>query len=235
MKMNCANLMKLILAAATVVSASAFASGEPVKTEAKAEARTPTYAERLDRGKQIAGAVCVACHGLDGYSPISANPNIGGMPPEYIAKQLEYFKSGKRVNAIMQGMSANLSPDDMKALGTYYFAQRGKTAAIARKQAVAEHGQKIYRVGIPQAKVPACAGCHGGTGAGIPALFPKLAGQWPEYSLSQLRAYASGERKNPQMNTITSRMNDSDLAAVAEYIAGMRLNSAINIKSASAN
>jgi len=224
----------LIGAVATVVSVSAFASTQPAKSEAKAAAGTPSYAERLDRGKQIVGTVCVACHGLDGYSPISANPNISGMPPEYIAKQLEYFKSGKRANAIMQGMTANLSPDDMKSLGIYYFSQRGKTAAIARDQSIAERGQKIYRVGIPEAKVPACAGCHGGMGAGIPALYPKLAGQWPEYSIAQLKAYATGGRKNVQMNTITSRMKDGDFVAVAEYMAGMRLNSAANIKSASA-
>lgn len=186
------------------------------------KAKAPTYAERIERGKQIASAVCIACHGVDGYSPISANPNIAGMPAEYTAKQLELFKSGKRVNAIMQGMAANLTPEDMRALGDYYYAQRGKSQAAARDQKVAERGQQIYRAGIPQAKVPACAGCHGATGAGIPSLYPKLAGQWPEYTLHELQQYASGGRKNAQMNAIASRMSERDLIAVSEYVAGMR-------------
>jgi cytochrome c553 len=207
--------------AITLMNVSANAN-EPAKSDAAAPTKAPTHAERLERGKQIASAVCLACHGLDGYSPISANPNIAGMPSEYIAKQLELYKSGKRVNAIMQGMAANLTPDDMKALGTYYFTQRGKTLAVARDKALAERGQQIWRVGIAEAKVPSCAGCHGGNGAGIPALYPKLAGQWPEYTLHELREYATGERKNTQMNAIASRMKDSDLIAVAEYIAGMR-------------
>ncbi len=232
MKMNCVILIKMLAVVTTMGSAFVYASTDAAKPAAKASTPAPTYAERLDRGKQIAGAVCVACHGLDGYSPISANPNIAGMPGEYIAKQLELYQSGKRTNAIMQGMAANLSADDMKAVGSYYYAQRGKTSAVARNQAVATRGQTIYRVGIPTANVPACSGCHGGMGAGIPALYPKVAGQWPEYSAAQLRAYASGERKNTQMNAITSRMKDSDLIAVAEYMAGMRIEVAVKAKQA---
>ena len=219
--------MKIIrtLATATTTAIIALAAVTASAADAPAAApaaKEPSYTERMERGKQIAGAVCVACHGLDGYSPIPANPNIAGMPTEYIAKQLDLYKTGKRQNAIMQGMAANLTPADMKAVGTYYFSQRGKTAAVARDKALAERGQKIYRVGVPEAKVPACAGCHGGTGSGIPALYPKLAGQWPEYTLHELQSYASGERKNAQMNAIASRMKPADLVAVAEYIAGMR-------------
>ncbi len=205
------------------VSVAANAATEPAgaKSEA-AKPAAPTYAERLERGKQVAGSVCVACHGADGYSPIPTNPNLAGMPAEYIAKQLEHFKSGTRVNAIMQGMAAGLTPEDMKAVGDFYYAQRGKTQAVARDQKKAERGQLIYRVGIAEAKVPACASCHGGTGAGIPAIYPKLQGQWPDYTLAQLKAYASGERKNLQMNAIASRLKESDLVALSEYIAGMR-------------
>lgn len=219
--------MKIIWTLTTAViivlaASSAVTIANAADAPAAATTKEPSYADRIERGKQIAGAVCVACHGLDGYSPIPANPNIAGMPAEYIAKQLALYKTGKRQNAIMQGMVANLTPADMNALGTYYFSQRGKTAAVARDKALAERGQKIYRVGVPEAKVPACAGCHGSTGAGIPALYPKLAGQWQDYTLHELQEYASGERKNAQMNTIASRMKPADLVAVAEYIAGMR-------------
>lgn len=211
--------MKIILA--TLVLAIS-ASGGVAASETATAAPAPNRAEIIARGQQIAGAVCVACHGLDGMSAVPANPNIAGMPPQYIAKQLELFKTGVRKNAIMQGMSANLTPADMKALGEYYFAQQPKYNAVARDKALAERGEKIYRAGIAEAKVPACAGCHGAAGAGIPAIYPRLAGQWPEYTLEELKLYASGERKHPMMNTISARLKDKDMIAVAEYIAGMR-------------
>ena len=122
----------------------------------------------------------------------------------------------------MQGMAATLSAEDMMALGAYYFSQRAKSNAVARDAVLGAKGQKIYRAGIPELNVPACAGCHGGAGAGIPALYPRLAGQWPEYTFSQLKSYMAGTRKNTQMNAITNRMRESDLQAVAEFIAGMR-------------
>ncbi len=219
--------MKRILLAGflSLGAMASFANIDAAKAAEMAKA-TPTKADMMARGQQIAGAVCVACHGLDGMSAVPANPNIAGMPEQYIAKQLELFKSGARKNDIMQGMAANLNAgaqiDDMKALGMYYFAQKAKVNAVARDSALAARGQKIYRAGIPEMKVPACAGCHGGAGAGIPANFPRLAGQWPEYTFDQLKLYASQARKNPQMNAITERMRESDMQAVAEYIAGMR-------------
>jgi cytochrome c553 len=212
-------VMKIILA--TLVLAISASAGVAANEPANA-APAPNRAEIMARGQQIAGAVCVACHGLDGMSVAPTNPNIAGMPPQYIAKQLELFKTGVRKNAIMLGMSTNLSSADMKALGEYYFAQRPKYNAVARDQALAERGEKIYRAGIAEAKVPACAGCHGATGAGIPATYPRLAGQWPEYSLEALKSYATGERKHPMMNTISARLKDKDMIALAEYIAGMR-------------
>jgi cytochrome c553 len=219
--------VSLCMLAALAAPGAAIANA-PAETgsAAKADAKplAPTRAELLARGQQIVGAVCVACHGIDGLSPIPANPNIAGMPSEYIAKQLELFKSGKRVNPVMQGMVANLTPADMQALGVYYFSQRAKSSAVARDKALAERGQKIYRAGAPEAKLPACAGCHGGAGAGIPALYPRLAGQWPEYTLQSLKAYASGARQHPQMTAITARLKESDMRAVAEYVAGMRSN-----------
>jgi cytochrome c553 len=217
--------MKKILAT-IILAVTYFAGSTPTianqPAPKAAAAPEPTKTDLMARGQQIAGAVCVACHGLDGMSPIPNNPNIAGMPPQYIAKQLQHYKEGSRKNAIMAGMAAGLSPADMKALGEYYFAQRPKYNAVARDKALAEKGQKIYRAGIAESKVPACAGCHGGAGAGIPALYPRLAGQWPEYSLAQLKAYASGERKHPMMNTISTRMRDNDILAVSEYLAGMR-------------
>ena len=209
-------LAMIILAVSTAL---AYANTEPAGADSVA---TPSKSDVVARGQQIAGAVCVACHGLDGMSAVSANPNIAGMPSQYIAKQLEHFKSGYRKNATMQGMAANLSTDDMNALGQYYFAQKVKPNAAAHEKILAEAGQKIYRAGIAELKVPACAGCHGGAGAGIPAIYPRLAGQWQEYTLGALKSFSSGERKNAQMQTIAGRMREKDIQAVADYIAGMR-------------
>jgi cytochrome c553 len=215
--------MKKILATLALAASAQLAhANEPAKAPSAAPA--PTRAELLARGQQIAGAVCVACHGLDGMSAVPANPNIAGMPAQYIAKQLEHFKTGVRKNAVMQGMSANLSPADMTALGEYYFSKQPTVNAVSRDKALAERGQKIYRAGIAEAKVPACAGCHGAAGAGIPANYPRLAGQWPDYTYEQLQHYVSGARKHPMMTTVVGRMKDSDLRAVAEYTAGMRSN-----------
>ena len=214
--------MKQILACLAIFGAMNVQANPEAATETKTT--EPSKADVMARGQQIVGAVCVACHGLDGMSAVPANPSIGGMPAQYIAKQLELFKSGERKNPIMQGMAANLTPADMKAVGEYFFSQRPKTMAIARDKDLALKGQKIYRAGIAAAKVPACAGCHGGAGAGIPANYPRLAGQWPDYALAALNNYASGERKHPVMNEIASRLKPAEMQAVAEYLAGMRTN-----------
>lgn len=209
--------MKKILVAALLLAVSTLGIANT-----PAAAPAASKADVMARGQQIASGVCVACHGLNGMSAVSANPNIAGMPAQYIAKQLQLFKEGKRVNAIMTGMSLNLSEADMKALGEYYFSQRPTVNAVARNKELAEKGQKIFRAGIPSANVPACAGCHGGAGAGIPGQYPRLAGQWPEYTLAQLESYATGGRKHAAMTEISSRMREGDRLAVAEYIAGMR-------------
>jgi cytochrome c553 len=174
------------------------------------------------RGQQIATTVCAACHGADGNSLASANPHLAGQGEQYIASQLAAFKAGTRVNAVMQGMAANLTPEDMKAVGAYFATQKLTKPALARDKKLAEEGQQIYRAGIKKVDVPACAGCHGANGSGIPAQYPRLAGQWPEYTLQNLDEYAKGTRKHPIMATITQRLSDRQMKALAEYIAGMR-------------
>ncbi len=214
-----------VLAVLAVTGATQVQANTEAATEAKeTKAAEPSRADVMARGQQIVGAVCLACHGMDGASLLPANPSIGGMPEQYIVKQLEAFKSGARKNPTMQGMVANLAPSDMKAVAAYYFAQKPKTNAVARDKALAEKGQKIYRAGIASAKVPACAGCHGGAGAGIPANYPRLAGQWPEYTFASLNAYAAGERKHPAMSEVANRLKPAEMQALAEYIAGMRGN-----------
>jgi cytochrome c553 len=175
----------------------------------------------LERGKQIATTVCAACHGADGNSPASANPILAGQHADYIAAQLAAFKSGARPSPIMQGMAAGLAPEDMRNVGAYFEMQK-PSPSIARDKDLAMRGGQVWRAGIKSLGVPACAGCHGAAGHGIPAQYPRLAGQYAELSLGWLKAYATGGRPNQVMGPVASRLSENDMRAVAEYIAGLR-------------
>ncbi|HVS26859.1 MAG TPA: c-type cytochrome [Burkholderiales bacterium] len=176
------------------------------------------------KAQPIVNQVCAACHGTDGNSTISANPNLAGQYPEYLTKQLLSFKSGERKSAVMGGMVANLTPEDMKNLGAYFGGKKPKPGMARDKELVAL-GQKIYRGGNAASAVPACAGCHTPNGAGIPSQFPRLSGQHAEYVIAQLRAFKSGERaddNSKMMRAIAVKLTDQEMRAVAEYISGLR-------------
>ena len=183
-------------------------------------------AAKADLAKgQAAAITCAACHGGDGNSAIAINPSLAGQHPEYITKQLMNFKSGERNNAIMKGMVAMLATDeDMKNVAAFYAAQKPRPG-IARDQALVDAGQKIYRGGDVNAGIPACASCHSPSGAGIPAQYPRLAGQMKEYTLAQLKAFKAGERANDNaamMRTIAGRLSDKQMEALAEYVSGLQ-------------
>lgn len=186
-------------------------------------------AQDVAKGQQIAGSVCAACHAADGNSVAATNPKIAAQFPEYLHKQLSDFKAqaGKkpaRESAIMTPMVANLSDADMKGLAAYYSGQKLKPAAAADKD-LAALGQKIWRGGIAASNVPACAGCHGPAGAGIPAQFPRLAGQYQEYLVAQLNGFKGGARANDPnatMRGVAARMTEREIRAVAEYASGLR-------------
>ena len=181
------------------------------------------------KGKVIAETVCVACHGADGNSAISANPILAGQVEEYIAKQLKNFKSadGKpaaRNNPIMAGMAAAVPDEEIPNVAAWFASQKQKPAA-AKDQKLALEGQKIWRQGNFKKGTPACAGCHGPAGAGLPAQYPRLAGQYPEYTELQLKAFRAEERGNDAekvMRTIAAKLSDAEIKAVAEYAAGLR-------------
>jgi len=176
------------------------------------------------KGSTIATTVCVACHGADGNSVITMNPKLAAQHPEYIAKQLKNFKSGERKNAVMSGMVANLTDEDMANLGAYFGSQKANGGA-AKTNGPGSLGEKIYRGGLPGAGVPACASCHGPTGSGIPVHFPRLAGQHAEYTVNQLKTFRAGERANDSaqmMRMIAGKLSDNDIAAVADYIQGLK-------------
>ena len=181
------------------------------------------------KGQGIASQVCAACHAADGNSPAAANPKLAGQFYEYLHKQLVNFKpqSGKKAardNAVMAGMVANLSVADMQNVAAYYASQKLKPAAAKDKE-LAALGQKIYRGGNTATAVAACAGCHGPSGAGIPAQYPRISGQFAEYVEAQLKAFRSGTRSNDpngMMRGVAARMSDREIQAVAEYVAGLR-------------
>jgi cytochrome c553 len=181
------------------------------------------------RGQRIAGQVCAACHGADGNSVAATNPKIAGQFAEYLHKQLADYKpqAGKkpaRDNPIMTPMVANLSEDDIKSLAAYYAGQKLTPAAASDKD-LAALGQKIWRGGIPSSNVPACAGCHGPAGAGIPAQYPRLSGQFAEYIAAQLKAFKEGGRANDpngMMRGVAARLTEREIQAVSQYAAGLR-------------
>jgi cytochrome c553 len=188
---------------------------------AAGEAAAPATKPDLARGQQLASTVCVACHGADGNSTVPANPRLAGQNAGYIATQLAAFKSGARPSPIMQGMAAPLAPEDMQAVAAYFEAQK-PADMFAHDKALAERGQQIWRGGIKSQGVPACAGCHGAAGHGIPTQFPRLAGQYPDLTAGWLKAYAAGTRPHPVMEAVAAKLTENDIKAVAEYAAGLR-------------
>ena len=193
-------------------------------------AQAPAGKPDLERGQKIASEVCLACHGPGGNSVVPANPSIAGQPAEYITLQLAHFKSGLRVNPIMQGMAATLQPDEMKAIGIYYSQQKPNGQA-AKDATLVKAGQKLFRGGDAAAGIPACAACHAPNGAGVAKNYPRLAGQHADYTYAQLKAFKAGERGADKdgkdvngtiMVTVAARMSDAQMKAVAEYASGLR-------------
>ncbi|WEY38480.1 c-type cytochrome [Paraburkholderia sp. SUR17] len=212
----CKSLMVLEFAVAAGLSAVAVQ---------KAVAADQTKPD-LNRGQTIATQVCAACHGADGNSAGGAYPKLAGQHPEYLVKQLHDFKpaEGKpaaRSNPIMAGFAGALSDQDMQNVAAYFAAQAPKPGYAHNASTVAL-GQKIYRGGDAERGVPACAACHGPTGQGIPTQYPRLSGQWSEYIVAQLTAFQQGTRNNNEpMHAVSLRLSDSEIKAVADYIAGL--------------
>jgi cytochrome c553 len=178
----------------------------------------------LAKGQVLVTQVCSACHGADGNSAVPVNPRLAGQVPEYMAKQLASFKENKeRKNPVMFGMALPLSPQDMLNVAAYYGGQKAKEG-VARNKEILPLGQKLYRGGDLSRALPSCASCHGATGAGMPSQYPRLSGQFAEYTELQLKTFRSGERANDPsrvMRSIAEKMSDVEIKAVADYIAGL--------------
>lgn len=192
--------------------------------EEKAPKADPAKGETLytsgDASRNI--LACVSCHGAAGNSTIVQNPKLAAQHAAYISKQLHDFKTPQRNDPVMSGIAKAMTEEDIRNVAAYLDAQASKPGAAKNKDIV-ESGKKIYRAGIPEKNVPACAACHGASGAGIPAQFARLAGQHQDYTVAQLNRFRDGTRKNsPQMLTIAKRMSDEEIKAVADYVAGLK-------------
>ncbi len=172
------------------------------------------------RAKKIVNGVCFLCHGAEGESSSEIFPRLAGQHSEYIAKQLENFKTGKRKSTAMANMVANLAPDEMVALGKY-FEKKSAPAEPVKEEDLAGMGKYIYLHGNKYSGVPACASCHGKDALGT-ATLPRLAGQYAVYLETQLRLFNQRERTNDNavMHSIASKMAPLEMSAVAEYLSG---------------
>ena len=214
-----------LLLAAALGAPAVFAAETPASAPAAAEAahgEKASFKPDVKRGEQISAQVCASCHANDGSRGSPAYPILQGQHPEYIAKQLADFKSGKRKNPIMQGFASALSEDDMKNVAAFYGTKTAKPGFAKSKDTVVR-GEKIYRGGVADRNIPACAACHGPAGSGLPAQYPRIAGQHGDYTKAQLLAFRNGQRANNAVMTgVVAKMNDKEIEAVSDYIAGLR-------------
>jgi cytochrome c553 len=229
---------KFNISALLIVVAGTFVSfihaAEPAKSDAPAMTTSapPPAVIKADatagdtlynNGDPKRGIVsCVGCHGPNGNSGVAAWPKLAAQHTAYTLKQLKNYKDGSRANPVMMGIVATLTDQDMLNLAAYLSKQELKLGVAQNKDTIAL-GQRIYRGGIAEKGIPACSGCHSPNGAGIPAQYPRLGGQWAEYSSAQLIAFRDGIRKNGvQMSTIAAKMSDVEMKAVSDYMAGLR-------------
>lgn len=172
------------------------------------------------RARKIVSGVCFVCHGMEGESSSEDFPRLAGQHAQYIAKQLDNFKTGKRKSSAMAALVANLSPDEMLALGKYFEKQQ-HAPEPPKNRTLAESGRAIYHAGNAGSGVIACATCHGAEAKGTADL-PRLAGQFASYTETQLKLFHKRERNNDNsvMHAIVQRMTPQEMAAVAEYLSG---------------
>lgn len=187
-----------------------------------AEAVAAPAAPDLVKGAASFAAVCAACHSVDGNSLVPDYPKLAQQHPEYLVKQLQEFKSGKRANAIMLGFASTLSEEDMRNISYWVTTQKATPGTAADADLIAT-GQRIFKGGVLERNIPACSGCHGPEAAGIPSQYPRLIGQHSAYAVTQLTTFRSGERNNNvQMSGVAAKLNDREIKAVAEYIASLK-------------
>jgi cytochrome c553 len=196
----------------------------PAVSSFAAEGSAPAAVTKPDlvSGEAKFTALCVACHAADGNSGVPAYPKLSQQHPEYLVKQLREYKSGARKNAIMQGFAAQLSDADMINI-SFWLAEKKIKPGFAKDKDLVVLGERIYRGGVSDRQIAACAGCHNPTGAGNPSQYPRLGGQHADYTAAQLTAFRDGVRTSSlPMTQVAAKLNDREIRALADYIAGLR-------------
>ena len=222
-------------AAKRVAAQPAAPPGAATPAPAPKRAATVTPDPYTD-GSVQAGAskatMCFACHGPNGNSVSPVFPRLAGQNAVYIAEQLHLFHAGIRKNPMMSAMAAGLSDQDIDNLAVYFAAQT--PSGLTADPALWKAGEALYHSGDPQHDIPACAACHGPTGAGNPAAgYPALRAQQSAYVVAQLQSYANGTRysgpdattatpNSIMMFTIAKRLSPAQMQAVASYVQGLR-------------
>jgi cytochrome c553 len=206
-----------------LLTVAGVASANEAHAPAAAKADPAKGATLFADGDSARGLpACVSCHGAAGNSTIAANPKLAGQPEAYLYKQLVNFTEASRNQPVMTTYAKMLSDEEKRNIAAYLSTQAQKPGAAKNKDTV-ELGKKIYRGGIADTKVPACASCHGPAGAGMPSMYPRVGGQHQDYTVAQLNAFKAGGRKNSaEMATIAKRLSDEEMKAVADYIAGLK-------------
>jgi cytochrome c553 len=214
------SFLKSLVVASVAVSGLACAADAQ---HAAAKADPAKGATLYDAGDAARGVpACASCHGAGGNSTIATNPKLSGQAEAYLHKQLVDFTTPSRNQPIMTTYAKALTDDEKKNIAAYLASQKPQQGAARNKDTV-ELGRKIYRGGIADKGVAACASCHGATAAGIPAKYPRLAGQHQDYTVAQLEAFKAGARSNSvEMTALSKRLSTEEMKAVADYIAGVK-------------
>lgn len=208
------------IAIAMFAASSAAYANQPAAATKPDSAKGEALYTNGDAARGI--VACASCHGAAGNSTITVNPKLAAQHGAYLVKQLTEFNSPARNDAVMSTFAKAMNADDIKNLAAYLSVQKSMPGTAKNKEIV-ELGKQIYRGGIAEKNVPACAGCHSPNGAGLPAQFPRIAGQHQDYTVAQLTKFRTEVRKNStQMATISKRMSDDEMKAVADYVAGLK-------------
>lgn len=168
--------------------------------------------------------LCASCHNADGNSTIAENPRLAGLDAGYLARQLADFKSGSRPSPVMAGIVTLLHESEFKVLAAHFNKQKPAPGAGATDAKAATRGKEIFDEGIVGSAVPACSGCHNEDGSGTDK-YPRITGQHAAYVVQQLTAFKSGARANDGkgvMQAVARRMNETEIQAVAEYVATLK-------------
>lgn len=204
-------------------SAQDFSASRPEWENFLRDADPQAGKQLAANGKPAAGVqACVACHGQAGVTPTGGIfPNLAGLSSEYLAKQLADFRSGTRVQPLMNTVARALTEQEIGQLAAYYGTLAGPPMHVG--EFGGEAARKLDVQGDGTRALPACANCHGLRGMGEGPLLPRLAGQSREYFVDQMNAFRSGSRQNDDvgvMRAFAQRLTDSEIQALAAYYAG---------------